>query len=155
MVSSDEKLRVLMINHFPLEGSGSGTYTKNLATQLVERGHNVCVIMPETRSDFPRYEGVRLHPVYFTADSDAHGALPESALPFNFPCFTTHPQSTTTFDVYPQTRFICILMRFAAPSSKRWPSSNPTSFMVSMFGCCPHWHRKQTCHWCLQHTEPT
>ena len=32
-------MRILMINHFPLEGSGSGTYTKNLATQLVKLGH--------------------------------------------------------------------------------------------------------------------
>ncbi len=24
-------MKVLLINHFPLEGSGSGTYTKNIA----------------------------------------------------------------------------------------------------------------------------
>ena len=27
-------MKILMINHFPLEGSGSGTYTKNLATRI-------------------------------------------------------------------------------------------------------------------------
>ena len=48
-------MRVLMINHFPLEGSGSGTYTKNLATQLVKLGHEVCIILPENTLDIPRY----------------------------------------------------------------------------------------------------
>lgn len=87
-------MKVLFVNHFPLEGSGSGTYTKNLAMQLVARGHEVCVIMPENREDFPRYEGVNLHPVMFTSDA---GPAPAGALPFNFPCFTTHPTSDTTF----------------------------------------------------------
>jgi len=59
-------MKVLMINHFPLEGSGSGTYTKNLAMQLAKQGHEVCVILPENTADFPRYESMRLHPVYFT-----------------------------------------------------------------------------------------
>lgn len=97
-------MRILMINHFPLEGSGSGTYTKNLAMQLVENGHEVCVIMPENRSDYPRYEGVQFHPVFFTNTMPVHAqtedidtAPPAGALPFNFPCFTTHPHSVTSF----------------------------------------------------------
>lgn len=89
-------MRILMINHFPLEGSGSGTYTKNLATQLVKLGHEVCVILPENTIDIPLYEGVRLHPVYFTNPDDPY-ATDESALPFNFPCFTTHPLSVVAF----------------------------------------------------------
>lgn len=95
-----DTLRILMINHFPLEGSGSGTYTKNLAMQLVEQGHEVCVIMPENRADYPRYHGIRLHPVYFLANDGAPqvGEAPAAALPFNFPCFTTHPRSITAFD---------------------------------------------------------
>ena len=91
-------MRILMINHFPLEGSGSGTYTKNLATQLVKLGHEVCVILPENTAAFPQYEGVRLHPVYFTnTETDRPEAI-EGALPFNFPCFTTHPVSVMSFD---------------------------------------------------------
>lgn len=85
-------MRVLQINHFPLEGSGSGTYTKNLATHLAKLGHEVHVVLPENAVDFPRYEGVVLHPVMFAGDGHVPGALP-----FNFPCFTTHPRSTTTF----------------------------------------------------------
>ena len=88
-------MRILMINHFPLEGSGSGTYTKNLATQLVKLGHEVCVIMPQ-------YQGVRLHPVFFTNPDDPT-ATDAGALPFNFPCFTTHPVSVMAFaDMNPE-----------------------------------------------------
>ena len=89
-------MKVLMINHFPLEGSGSGTYTKNLATQLVKLGHEVCVILPVNTTDIPQYEGVRLHPVFFTNPADPT-ATADGALPFNFPCFTTHPVSTVAF----------------------------------------------------------
>ncbi len=85
-------MKILMINHFPLEGSGSGTYTKNLATQLVKLGHEVCVVLPENTPNIPQYEGVRLHPVMFTDKEPIPGALP-----FNFPCFTTHPRSVVAF----------------------------------------------------------
>jgi len=42
-------MKVLLINHFPLEGSGSGTYTKNIALHLQKRGHEVCVVFPENQ----------------------------------------------------------------------------------------------------------
>ena len=84
-------MRILLVNHFPLEGSGSGTYVKNVALHLRKRGHSVCVVSPENRS--PRkLPGIVRLPVMFSKD----GTRPD-ALPFNFPCFTTHPQSTTTF----------------------------------------------------------
>ncbi|WP_251198265.1 glycosyltransferase [Anaerotardibacter muris] len=89
-------MKILMINHFPLEGSGSGTYTKNLATQLAKHGHEVCVILPENTPDFPHYEGIRIHPVHFTDPLHPEAATSE-AVDFNFPCFTTHPRSTTSF----------------------------------------------------------
>ena len=40
-------MRVLLMNHFPLQGSGSGVYTVNIARALVRKGHEVCIIMPE------------------------------------------------------------------------------------------------------------
>ena len=89
-----QTMNILLVNHFPLEGSGSGTYTKNLALQLVARGHKVCIIMPENNPDYAHYDGMSLHPVMFTP---AGGQAPSGALPFNFPCFTTHPASSTTF----------------------------------------------------------
>ena len=94
-------MKILMINHFPLEGSGSGTYTKNLAVSLTKKGHEVCIIMPENRENYPMLDGIRLHPVFFTDDGIASGGVkapaPKGALEFNFPCFTSHPRSVTTF----------------------------------------------------------
>ena len=40
-------MRILIPNHFPLQGSGSGIYTLNLAQELVRAGHEVLVIVPE------------------------------------------------------------------------------------------------------------
>ena len=87
-------MKILIVNHFPLEGSGSGTYTKNLAMFLAKHGNEVAVVLPENEMNFPRPEGVHLHPVFFTPES---GEAPTGALPFNFPCFTTHPRSNNTF----------------------------------------------------------
>ena len=99
-------MKILMINHFPLAGSGSGTYTRNLAVHLAGLGHEVCIVLPENTADYEEVEGVRLHPVFFTPDSlndesDVPSALlgtsMDYALPFNFPCFTTHPRSIVNF----------------------------------------------------------
>ena len=59
-------MKILLINHFPLEGSGSGVYTKNIAKSLTKRGNEVCIIMPENTKNYNLVEGVKLHPVYFT-----------------------------------------------------------------------------------------
>ena len=84
-------MRVLLMNHFPLQGSGSGVYTVNIARALVRKGHEVCIIMPENEV-FAELDvdGIRLHPVYFDSCS-------ADALDFDFPCFTTHPRSVMTF----------------------------------------------------------
>lgn len=89
-------MRILLVNHFPLEGSGSGTYTMNTAQHLAKRGNRVCVVFPENKPPAP-LGSVDLRPVYFTAADDSTTPQP-GALPFNFPCFTTHPRSLTTFD---------------------------------------------------------
>lgn len=84
-------MKILLINHFPLEGSGSGIYTKNIALSLVKKGHEVCIIMPENRK-INSLENIKLHPVYFKNKEEI-----DNQLPFNFPCFTTHPYSNNTF----------------------------------------------------------
>ena len=93
-----------MINHFPLAGSGSGTYTRNLAVHLSHLGHEVCIILPENTDAYEQVEGIRLHPVFFTPGDDVEkeenermGENMDNALPFNFPCFTTHPRSVNNF----------------------------------------------------------
>ena len=90
-------MKILMINHFPLAGSGSGTYTKNLAVHLAERGHEVTIVLPENTTDYQSPPGVRLRPVFFTPEEGVPAVPPQNALPFNFPCFTSHPRSTVTF----------------------------------------------------------
>ena len=86
-------MKVLMINHFPLDGSGSGTYTRNIAVHLQKKGHEVCVVMPENTTEFSSIPDVELVPVYFQ-----HMEKIDGMLPFNFPCFTTHPRSVMTFN---------------------------------------------------------
>lgn len=88
-------MRILLINHFPLAGSGSGVYTANIANSLVNLGHEVCCIYPVNEIDTAEYR-FSTHPVYFC---NGDGVAPvEGALPFNFPCFTTHPKSVMSFE---------------------------------------------------------
>ena len=88
-------MRVMMINHFPISGSGSGTYTRNIAVHLMKKGHEICIIMPENTTQYSSVPGACMYPVYFTSDSSEEAIV--EGLPFNFPCFTTHPRSTTSF----------------------------------------------------------
>jgi len=83
-------MKILMPNHFPLQGSGSGIYTLNVAGELVKAGHEVLVIVPD-HTETTGYP----FPVKTILFSD--GENEDAELDFNFPCFTTHPRSTTTF----------------------------------------------------------
>ncbi len=83
-------MKILIINHFPLEGSGSGVYTKNLAKELTEIGDKVKVIFPENRKVSP--EIFEMRPIMFRGDNSK-----DYEIDFNFPCFTSHPRSNTTF----------------------------------------------------------
>lgn len=85
-------MKILLINHFPLEGSGSGTYTSNIAAYLAEHGHEVSVVMPENQTKYYSPEHVKIYPVFFSYNETIEGALD-----FNFPCFTSHPRSSKTF----------------------------------------------------------
>ena len=85
-------MKILMINHFPITGSGSGTYTRNVAVHLMKKGHEVAVVLPENQADYAVVEGAAMYPVFFTYEEKIDGALP-----FNFPCFTTHPRSGVQF----------------------------------------------------------
>ena len=89
-------MKVLLVNHFPLTGSGSGVYTQNIANSLVKLGHEVAVIFPENQKCYHDNNFIE-KPVYFTG-ADAQFAKASNALSFNFPCFTTHPRSLTTFE---------------------------------------------------------
>lgn len=86
-------MRVLLINHFPLRGSGSGVYVANIAKSLVKRGHKVCIIMPENTTQITPIEGVKIHPVFFKREE-----IIEGQLDFNFPCMDPHPRSNLLFE---------------------------------------------------------
>jgi glycosyltransferase involved in cell wall biosynthesis len=80
----------LLPNHFPLQGSGSGIYTLNVASRLLAAGHEVMAIVPDHApvNEYPfSVQTILFHP--------AEGG--DAELDFDFPCFTTHPRSTTTF----------------------------------------------------------
>ncbi|MBP2027343.1 glycosyltransferase involved in cell wall biosynthesis [Acetoanaerobium pronyense] len=82
-------MKVLIINHFPLEGSGSGIYTKNIAKKLHDEGHEVLLIVPdhyEVKADY------KVKTILFKNEENE-----KYDLDFNFPCFTTHPRSNKTF----------------------------------------------------------
>ncbi|MCK5344467.1 MAG: glycosyltransferase family 4 protein, partial [Candidatus Heimdallarchaeota archaeon] len=84
-------MKVLLINHFPLQGSGSGIYTMNIGRELVKEGHKVFVIDIDNQLDNTDYTFQRK-----TIICDK--SLNENPdLDFNFPCFTTHPRSTKTY----------------------------------------------------------
>lgn len=83
-------MRILIVNHFPLEGSGSGIYTKNLAKELALKGHEVKVIFPEHRE--LEFEHFKSKVITFS-----NGQNTKFDLPFNFPCFTSHPRSVNTY----------------------------------------------------------
>ena len=37
-------MKILLLNHFPLTGSGSGVYTKTIAEGLAKNNHEICII---------------------------------------------------------------------------------------------------------------
>lgn len=64
-------MRILYLQTFPLSGSGSGTYARELAAEVAKR-HHVGMVVPDTR----KIAGVRMYPV---------------SLPVKI-AFTGHPQ---------------------------------------------------------------
>ncbi len=112
-------MRILLTNHFPLTGSGSGVYTMNIARALARKGHDVHIIMPENEALSSLEEnGVTLHPVYFNGCCDG-------ALPFNYPCFTTHPRSLQTFYDLTDEQFILYEHAFRAAIEEEIESFSP------------------------------
>lgn len=85
-------MRILLVNHFPLVGSGSGIYVSDIAKTLQEKGHEVCIIMPENTTKICDMGSVKIHPVFFKRKEIIDGQLD-----FNFPCMDPHPRSNFLF----------------------------------------------------------
>jgi glycosyltransferase involved in cell wall biosynthesis len=88
-------MNVLLTNHFPLEGSGSGIYTQNIARFLVKKGINVTVICPDVMHVAENKFPFKVRTLLFK-HPDKSGQK-QYDVDFNFPCFTTHPESVNTF----------------------------------------------------------
>jgi len=86
-------MRILIPNHFPLEGSGSGIYTQNIAREITRKGHKALAITPA--HDMQHGYPFEVRSILFTPEDADYESGPR--LPFNFPCFTTHPLSAATF----------------------------------------------------------
>ena len=138
-------MRILLLNHFPLIGSGSGVYTLNIANSLTALGHDVVCIFPTNEVDATQYK-FRVHPVYFTPDggevagatgdraagdsaaaggSNQLGATISNPLPFNFPCFTTHPKSSNTFEALSEAEYEQYAQAFRAAIDEEIKSFKP------------------------------
>jgi len=85
-------MKILLVNHFPLQGSGSGVYVENIAKSLQKKGHKTCIITPENTSNFSDIKDIKLHPVFFK-----HKEEIENQQDFNFACFDPHPRSNLLF----------------------------------------------------------
>lgn len=89
-------MKILQVTGFPNNGAGSGTLITTQAEDFVKHNHEVCTILSENRTDFPRVPGVKYHLIPFTAETENPEKI-DGQLEFNFPMFTTHTRSTSTF----------------------------------------------------------
>ncbi len=85
-------MKILLVNQFPLVGSGSGVYVTNIAKSLEQKGHDVCIIIPENTTKIIKIDNVKIHPVFFTREEKIEGQLD-----FNFPCMDAHTRSSFLF----------------------------------------------------------
>lgn len=85
-------MKVLIINHSPFIGSGSGIYTMNIAKSLKNAGQEVEVITSANSLDFPNMEGIKVHPIFFENNYKA-----KNVINFNVPCFDQYPTSDVLF----------------------------------------------------------
>ena len=85
-------MKVLIINHSPFIGSGSGIYTMNIAKAVKEAGQEVRVITAANSLEFPDMEDIGVHPIFFKYKDDVEGQIE-----FNVPCFDQYPTSDIVF----------------------------------------------------------
>jgi len=85
-------MRILIINHSPLIGSGSGIYTMNIAKELKKADEEVKVITAANSLDFPDMDGIEIHPIFFE-----NGYKAKNVINFNVPCFDQYPTSDVVF----------------------------------------------------------
>lgn len=85
-------MRVLVINHSPLIGSGSGIYTMNISKALKAEGQDIRVITAANSLKFPNMGSIKVHPIFFKYEDEVEGQIE-----FNVPCFDQYPTSDVVF----------------------------------------------------------
>lgn len=85
-------MKILIINHSPFIGSGSGIYTMNIAKALRKSGHTIKVITAANSLAFPDMGDIEIHPIFFKYKDNVEGQLD-----FNVPCFDQYPTSDVVF----------------------------------------------------------
>jgi len=79
-------MNILYFTPFPIVKSSSGIYVQNLAEYFTAHGHNVLIVNIDNEEQI--YDEKSYHIITLNFKRDAG---------FNFPCFTTHPHTDTTF----------------------------------------------------------
>ena len=85
-------MRILVINHSPFVGSGSGTYTLNIAKALRNKKEEVEVITAANSLELPDMGDIKVTRINFKNIDHIEGELP-----FNVPCFDQYPTSDVVF----------------------------------------------------------
>lgn len=90
-------MRILLVNDSPLVGSGSGTTTEELARALVGAGHEVRCLVVADRAEITAPFPVRA--IVCSAQAS------ESALPFDFPAWTWHGATRSSYAALTDEQF--------------------------------------------------
>ena len=85
-------MKILVINHSPFIGSGSGTYTMNVAKALKSKNEEIEVITAANSLELPDMGDIEVNYIYFKNKD-----LMPGELPFNVPCFDQYPTSDVVF----------------------------------------------------------
>lgn len=91
-----KKGKILIVTGFPTEGAGSGALISTQAKSYVKMGYDVEIITANNRTDFDKIDGVKYVLVPFTGEGENPEKI-EGQLPFNYPMFTTHTESTENY----------------------------------------------------------
>ena len=85
-------MKILVINHSPFIGSGSGTYTMNVAKELKNKGETVKVITAANNIKTLDMGDIEVTSIYFKSEN-----CKEAKINFNVPCFDQYPTSDVVF----------------------------------------------------------
>lgn len=89
-------LKILVVTAFPTEGAGSGTLITTQAKSYVEDGHKVTILTANNRTNFKKLKDVIYRLIPFKGTGENPEKI-EGQLPFNYPMFTSHTESTENF----------------------------------------------------------